>query len=125
MKYQQIDEKPLPPPRHTAGRYCRDCCGCLPHIDRYFKISERNSTLSTEIFAGIVNFLANAYLLVIIPEMLSTGMNSADPSADPETQVPTETFVFGLSVATACTSIVVGLLANLPVPAGCGIACAA
>eukprot|EP00954_Amorphochlora_amoebiformis_P016827 1315093-Amorphochlora_amoeboformis.AAC.1 len=44
--------------------------GCL---DRYFKISERGSSLRTEIMAGAVNFVANAYLLVLMPRILQQG----------------------------------------------------
>ena len=34
--------------------------GC---VDHFFKISERGSTIRTELMAGFVNFLANSYLV--------------------------------------------------------------
>ena len=42
-------------------------------ISKFFKIRERGSTIRTEVFAGLIDFLANAYLLVLIPQMLSRG----------------------------------------------------
>ena len=46
----------------------------LNKIDRYFKISARNSSVSTEIFAGVTTFLAMCYLLVVVPaQMLLVG----------------------------------------------------
>ena len=89
--------------------------GCLGCLERYFKVYERGSTFRREMFAGLVNFLANAYLLVVIPQMLGHGT--------PE--IPKDVFLFGLAVSSCVTSICLGLLSNLPVPAGCGVACAA
>ena len=39
--------------------------------DRWFQITQRRSTLSTELLAGTANFLANSYLLVLVPELLA------------------------------------------------------
>lgn len=36
-------------------------------VDRYFGISARKSSFSTEIFAGLTTFLAMAYILVVNP----------------------------------------------------------
>ena len=57
---------------------------------------------------------ANAYLLVLVPQVLHHG----------SPQIPKEVFVFGFAVTAAGSSIVTGLLSNLPIPAGCGIGCA-
>ena len=34
-------------------------------MDKFFKISERGSTVKTEIIAGLTTFVAMAYLLVV------------------------------------------------------------
>lgn len=39
----------------------------------YFRMRERNTNTKTEIIAGITSFLASAYLLVVIPSLLSAG----------------------------------------------------
>ncbi|MCC2256266.1 NCS2 family permease [Ruminococcus sp. CLA-AA-H200] len=40
-------------------------------LDRYFGITERNSTIKTEILAGITTFITVAYILVLNPQILS------------------------------------------------------
>lgn len=45
-------------------------------IDRFFHITERGSTIGTEIRGGIITFLAMAYILVVNPQI-----NGAVPSA--------------------------------------------
>ncbi|WP_211452352.1 NCS2 family permease [Collimonas antrihumi] len=42
-------------------------------FDRQFALTERSTTVRTEIIAGITSFLACAYLLIVIPSLLSTG----------------------------------------------------
>src|SRR5579871_5435473 len=41
--------------------------------DRKFRLSERNTTVREEAFAGITTFMAAAYLLVVIPGTLASG----------------------------------------------------
>ena len=42
-------------------------------LDRYFEISKRGSTVSTEIRAGVVTFFAMAYIIILNPLILGTG----------------------------------------------------
>lgn len=45
-------------------------------LDSYFRISERNSSVSTEIMGGITTFLAMSYIIIVNPSILSaTGMD--------------------------------------------------
>ena len=41
-------------------------------LDRYFKISERGSSIGTEIRAGVVTFFAMAYIIILNPVILGT-----------------------------------------------------
>ncbi|WP_293953853.1 NCS2 family permease [uncultured Corynebacterium sp.] len=41
-------------------------------LDRYFHISERGSTIATEIRAGVVTFFAMAYIIILNPLILGT-----------------------------------------------------
>lgn len=50
--------------------------GFKEKLDKFFGISERNSNISTEIIAGIVTFLAMAYILTVNPNQI-VGMGSA------------------------------------------------
>ncbi|MDH7794071.1 MULTISPECIES: NCS2 family permease [unclassified Beijerinckia] len=87
-----------PPPETSRG-----------WLDRYFSLSARQSNLRTETLAGITSFLAAAYLLIVIPSLLSTGgMDRA--AATTATMI---VFVFGC--------ILMGLYANLPFIVGPGI----
>ncbi len=45
-------------------------------LDRFFRITERGTTVQTEIRSGIITFLAMAYILIVNPNIIS-----AEPSA--------------------------------------------
>ena len=48
-------------------------------VDRYFKISERGSSIGTEIRGGVTTFLTMAYILFVNPQILAaTGMPAQD-----------------------------------------------
>jgi len=76
----------------------------MAFLEKYFKLDERGSKVSTELIAGLTTFLAMAYILPVNAGMLS--------------KVDGLTFG-GVFIATALAaglaSIVMGLLANLPV----------
>ena len=40
-------------------------------LDRFFKISERGSTIRTEVLAGLTTFVTMAYLIFVQPAILS------------------------------------------------------
>ena len=45
-------------------------------LDKLFKLSEKGTTVKTEILAGVTTFLAMAYILAVNPAMLGeTGMS--------------------------------------------------
>jgi len=45
-------------------------------IDRYFKITERGSTIGQEIRGGLVTFFAMAYIVVLNPLIIGTVADS-------------------------------------------------
>lgn len=72
-------------------------------IERYFGIDGRNTTIKTEILAGLTTFLTMAYIIFVNPDMLAkAGMNKG-----------------AVFVATCLTSalgcFLMGLIARLPV----------
>ncbi len=72
-------------------------------MDKYFGITKRNSTIKTEIIAGITTFLSMAYILIVNPTTLSqTGMD-----------------IGAVFTATALSAIIgtliMGIYANYPV----------
>ncbi len=81
----------------------------LSQLDRFFKITERKSTVKTEIIAGITTFMTMAYILVVNPIMLGdAGMDFG-----------------GVFTATAIAALVatlfMGLVANMPIALASGM----
>ena len=76
----------------------------------YFKLIERNTTVRTEILAGITTFMAMAYILFV-----NAGMFAVLPNVSYE----------GMYIATAISacigSLLIGLLANLPLAQASGM----
>lgn len=71
-------------------------------LERFFKLSEHNTDVKTEVLAGITTFMTMAYILAVNPDMISaTGMDKG-----------------ALFTATALSAfvatLIMGLLANLP-----------
>ncbi|AWB82354.1 MFS transporter [Corynebacterium yudongzhengii] len=66
-------------------------------LDRYFHISERGSTISTEVRAGVVTFFAMAYIILLNPLILGTGADS-------------EGTVLGVSRVAAVTAFAAGVM---------------
>jgi adenine/guanine/hypoxanthine permease len=74
-------------------------------LDSYFRISERGSTVGTEVRAGITTFLAMAYILIVNPLILSNAVDL--PDAVPQLVTVT-------ALAAAFGTLLMGLWANLP-----------
>lgn len=85
----------------------------VERIEAHFLVKERGSTLKTEALAGFICFIANAYQLVLIPEVCYDRGKGLDKNI----------YLFAFVAATAFSSTMVGLCANLPLPAGIGIGC--
>jgi adenine/guanine/hypoxanthine permease len=74
-------------------------------LDRYFKVTERGSTVRTEIRAGVATWLAMAYIIFVNPSILSNAITIDNATA----QLVTVT-----AVAAAFGTLLMGLWANLP-----------
>lgn len=75
----------------------------LEKIDNFFKVSKRGSTFSTEIIAGITNFLSLVYVLLVVPSILHDG------------GVPLEYAFLAATLITVIGTLVAGLYANYPI----------
>lgn len=72
-------------------------------LDKFFKISERNSTISTEVMGGITTFLAMSYIIIVNPSILSiTGMDKG-------------ALITVTILSTVFGTLVSGLYANVPI----------
>lgn len=81
----------------------------MEFIKSFFRIEERGSKISTELIGGLTTFLAMAYILPVNVMMLVDGGIGIPTGMDPGG------VFFATAVSAAVASIVMGLLANLPV----------
>jgi AGZA family xanthine/uracil permease-like MFS transporter len=71
-------------------------------LDRFFKLSERGSSVKQEVIAGATTFAAMAYIIAVNPAIMSqTGMDRGE-------------LVIGTAIAAIFGSVMMGLTANLP-----------
>ncbi len=75
----------------------------MEFIKSYFKLEERGTTFSTELVAGLTTFLAMAYILPVNSFMLA------------KTDIPLGGVFLATALAAGLASILMGVLANLPV----------
>jgi len=71
----------------------------------YFKLKERNTTVRTEIIAGITTFMTMAYIIFVNPAILSQGGT---------TGVPFEGAVIATCMGAGLMSMLMGILTNTP-----------
>lgn len=71
-------------------------------VERYFKLKENNTTVKTEVIAGITTFLTMAYIIAVNPNILSS------------TGMPKGPLVTATCIAAGLTTIIGALYANLP-----------
>jgi len=64
--------------------------------------NERGTNVKTEFLAGVTNFVTIAYILAVIPSMLS------------KTGMPKEAIFTSVAIITGLMSIFMGFFANLP-----------
>ena len=79
-------------------------------MEKFFKLSERNTTVKTEVIAGLTTFMAMAYILMVNPGLFSA-LSDVNYGA--------------IYIATAISAVVgtllIGLLANLPLAQASGM----
>lgn len=81
----------------------------MEKIKKFFKLDERNTTISKELMGGLITFLAMVYVLPVNAGMLSaTGMSFGAVFA-------------ATAIAAAIASIIMGLYANAPVGLASGM----
>ncbi|OCN04534.1 guanine permease [Erysipelotrichaceae bacterium MTC7] len=72
-------------------------------LEKLFKLTEKKTTVRTEIIAGVTTFLAMAYILAVNPAILGdAGMDA-------------KSVFLATAIASAIGSVLMGLLANYPV----------
>lgn len=75
-------------------------------MDKFFRISERGSTVRREIIGGVTTFFTMAYILFVNPEILSGAVGTS--------QAAMASLFVATCIAAALGSILTGLMANVP-----------
>ncbi|MEU6552975.1 NCS2 family permease [Streptomyces sp. NPDC046915] len=84
-------------------------------IDRFFRISERGSTLSREVRGGFATFFAMAYIIVLNPIILGSAKDMYGHQLD-HGQLVTAT-----AVTAAFTTLLMGVIGNVPIALAAGL----
>ncbi|MBM7624538.1 NCS2 family permease [Sporohalobacter salinus] len=71
-------------------------------LDRFFKLQENNTTIKTEIIAGLTTFMTMAYIIIVNPMILS------------KAGMPFEAVMAATVISAAFASLIMGLYANYP-----------
>lgn len=71
-------------------------------MEKFFKLKENGTTVSTEIVAGVTTFFAMAYIIFVNPQMLS------------QTGMPYGAVFLATIIASIAGTLVMGLFANVP-----------
>ncbi|GAA2487808.1 NCS2 family permease [Streptomyces thermolineatus] len=84
-------------------------------LDRFFKISERGSTVSREIRGGLATFFAMAYIVVLNPIILSSGVDKYGQQLDTGQLITATALTAGLS------TLLMGVIGNVPIALAAGL----
>jgi AGZA family xanthine/uracil permease-like MFS transporter len=84
-------------------------------FDRYFRISERGSTIGREIRGGFATFFTMAYILVLNPIILGSAKDKYGEALDP-VQLTTAT-----ALVAAVMTVIMGVGGNLPLALAAGL----
>jgi AGZA family xanthine/uracil permease-like MFS transporter len=80
-----------------------------PFLERQFKISERGSTVRTEVLGGVATFLTMAYIVFVNPAILSAA------------GLPSGAVTVATALAAAVFTAIMGLATNLPFALASGL----
>ncbi|MET9852894.1 NCS2 family permease [Streptomyces sp. NPDC006450] len=84
-------------------------------VDRYFKISERGSTIGREVRGGFATFFAMAYIIVLNPIILGNAKDMYGHQLDGG-QLVTATVL-----TAAFTTLLMGVIGNVPIALAAGL----
>merc|ERR1719359_1203539 len=76
-------------------------------IDQHFLVSDRGSTIGTEVRSGLVAWMTMSYILLVNPTILHQASTPGD-------EFPMDALVSSTALTGAFSSLLVGLTANLP-----------
>ncbi|MFF9477933.1 NCS2 family permease [Streptomyces sp. NPDC014733] len=84
-------------------------------LDRFFKISQRGSTVGRELRGGLATFFAMAYIIVLNPIILGAGVDKYGHHLDNGQLVTATALMAGLS------TVLMGVVGNVPIAIAAGL----
>ncbi|MEZ0093954.1 NCS2 family permease [Streptacidiphilus sp. EB129] len=101
----------------TAQDQSPEAGGAPPRnaVDRYFKISERGSSVAREIRGGAATFFTMAYIIVLNPIILSSGVDKFGHHLN------TSQLVTATVLTAALTTLLMGVIGNIPLALAAGL----
>src|ERR687885_1717218 len=92
-------------------------------LERWFKITERGSTVAREVRGGLVTFFTMAYIVVLNPLIIGTQTDSAKHflggAADPGGAIPK--VAAATALVAGLMTILMGVVANYPLALATGL----
>ncbi|MGH3439880.1 MAG: NCS2 family permease, partial [Sciscionella sp.] len=92
-------------------------------FDRFFKITDRGSTVAREVRGGLVTFVAMAYIIVLNPLIIGS-FSASGPGAKKDVLghiLPVPQVAAVTALVAAVMTILMGLLANYPFAIATGL----
>ena len=109
MSVNQHNDVPRAAAVHASADPALHLQGFRSRLEQYFHIAARGSTLRTELFAGLTTFATMAYVLAVNPMILAeSGMDRGE-------------LITATALAAGVFSIMMGLVANLPLAVAPGM----
>jgi AGZA family xanthine/uracil permease-like MFS transporter len=90
-------------------------------LDRYFKITERGSTVGREVRGGIVTFFTMAYIIVLNPLILGFAKDSDGHFLGGGSGPNLEAIAAGTALVAGVMTILMGVVANYPLALATGL----
>jgi len=90
-------------------------------LDRFFKISERGSTVGTEIRGGFVTFFTMAYIIVLNPLILGFAPDQDGELLGGGTEPNLAMIAAGTALVAGLVTILMGVVANYPLALATGL----
>lgn len=84
-------------------------------LDRYFRITERGSSIAREMRGGLATFFAMAYIIVLNPIILGAGQDKFGHQLDNAQLVTATALMAGLS------TVLMGAIGNVPIACAAGL----
>ncbi|GAA0449786.1 NCS2 family permease [Streptomyces sp. NPDC046215] len=84
-------------------------------LDRYFRITERGSSITRELRGGLATFFAMAYIVVLNPIILGAGQDKFGHQLDNAQLVTATALMAGLS------TVLMGAIGNVPIACAAGL----